>query len=576
MTTQKPKFYTYPSVSATIFDVPEPKNLSAKFKYNYFTTSERVDFEFTQEQFKEHRNKPPRQVNLRFTPLNSVIPNASDLSEVNLSDTKKQRILEKNKDKITKETEFLSSGRMSMQLQDSTVSDRLLSSVYSTLLSQGISAQGLSPAETMFLYSSQNTGVVNVQKLLDSVNLDSGDEYVAIDPATGEPFEVTKAGDVSKLTFSTTFSQKVVANVANAAIKTPLSPLREMLTGKIGDINTAQADARMGNSTRDISVGDFSTTLDPVNIDKIGIDDVFLGGNTVMGYRIRKQNVTDGALAEDFFITNTNARNFEDSQVIYGKKYNYSISVIYLVKIFCFEGDNVISADVLIESRESPSINVNCIETVPPKAPDGLRFYLLSSGQLILEWDFPVNPTGDVKRFQVFRRANQNLPFDLIAQLDFDDSNPQGPRSENVPLALNRILRTPTTSMCDVSFDLDSDFIYSVCAVDAHDLTSGYSEQYRVRYDKISAKLVVEFISEKNAPKAYPNFLLRQKLAEDVIKDSNHTSVCVYFDPEYLKIFNADKEEVDFLQVSEDEVSYKMQLMHLNFQQSVVANINIK
>jgi hypothetical protein len=205
-----------------------------------------------------------------------------------------------------------------------------------------------------------------------------------------------------------------------------------------------------------------------------------------------------------------------------------------------------------------------------------LEFYLIQNKDLVIEWDFPVNVTEDIKRFQVFRRASINEPFQLFRELDFDDSTVQTPRYENVPSYSSKKIAVPITSVCDYSFDLDSKFIYAVCAVDAHDLSSAYSEQFMVYYDLFAAKLVVEFISEKNAPKPYPNFLLKSQLTEDAIRDSDHTSLTCYFDPEYLRVFNGAREEVDFLQTSDTEVSYKLQLIHLNFQQSVVADIIVK
>ena len=201
---------------------------------------------------------------------------------------------------------------------------------------------------------------------------------------------------------------------------------------------------------------------------------------------------------------------------------------------------------------------------------------MLRNEGLVLEWDYPFNPTDDVKRFQIFRRATINDPFDLIGELDFDDSTIQTPRSENIHDFLKIKVEMPTSYFTDRQFDVDSNFIYAVCSVDAHDLSSPYSEQFRVSFDKFSAQIIVDFVSEKNAPKPYPNFVLRSQLTEDAIRDSRHECLKCYFDPEYLKIIDGERREVDFLQVSDTDVSYKLQLIHLNMQQSVVADIDVK
>lgn len=572
-------FYTYPSVSATIFDVPEPKDISGEFEYNYFLADEResTDSRSNRESLHRHRGKSARQVNLSFSPLNSVSPENAVLSEVQLSETEKRRLLMKNTSKITKETEFLGPATTVVKLQDSNVSDRLFADIEATLRLKRIDATALSPTQTVLRYASETSENVDGQAMLDSVDINASNEYVSIDPVTGKEYDVQKVGDINSLTFNAVFSQRFVSDIANTAIKTPLSPAASIFSGVVSELAETQEQARAGlNSNRVIKSSDFVQTFDPIQREKMGLDDVFLGGNTVMGYHIRKYDVDDPDTVDHIYVTNTSADSYADNKIAYGKTYNYSIAVVYLIRVFSLSGRNVVAADVLVESRESPSVNVTCEEIVPPVAPDGLEFYLIQGKELVIEWDFPFNPTDDIKRFQVFRRKSIDEPFELFTELDFDDSTVRTDRYENVPGYVNKALSTPKTSVCDPAFQLDSKYIYAVCSVDAHDLSSGYSEQFMVSYDIFTAKLVVEFISEKNAPKPYPNFLLRSQLTVDAMKDSNHTSLCVYFDPEYLRIFNANGEEVDFLQTSEDEVSYKLQLMHLNFQQNVIANINIK
>ena len=569
---------TYPSIAMSIFDVPEPKSIDGKFTYNYFLPDEResVDTFKTQESFDRHRQKYARQVELSFSPLSAVVPDSAVLTEIELSDSEKSRLLTRYTDKIVRETDFLGDKFLSVKLQDSNVTERILANVEATLLQQKVSTTALSPVESVLTYASTTSDVVDGQLILDSVNVDESNEYATIDPVTGRPFEVSKAGDVSKLTFNLSLSQKFAGDISTNAIKTPLSPAYNSMLKVTNDLKEIQVQSRQKPGAYVIKESDFVQTFDPIQQEKMGLDDVFLGGNTVMGYRIKKYRVDDPEDNDEFFITNTSATSFTDISVMYGKNYNYAISVIYLVRVFGYTRRNVVAADVLVESRESPSINVVCEEAVPPKAPDGLRFYLLQNKKLVLEWDYPVNPTEDIKRFQVFRRSSINEPFEMLCQIDFDNSTVLTPRTEVIPSSLNKKTDVPLTYYCDQTFTLDSHYIYSVCAVDAHDLSSPYSEQFHVSYDYMAAQLVVEFVSEKNAPKPYPNFLLRNQLTEDAIRDSNHSSLSCYFDPEYLKVIDGNKEDVGLLQTSQDEPSYKLQLLHLNFQQSVVANIVVK
>ena len=225
---------------------------------------------------------------------------------------------------------------------------------------------------------------------------------------------------------------------------------------------------------------------------------------------------------------------------------------------------------------ESPSIIIACSEAVPPQAPDGLEFYLLQSGQLSLEWEFPYNPTEDIKRFQIFRRSSIYEPFTLLKQLDFDNSVVKTRRTEDIPRFSNIELSSPQVYFVDEEWSIGDKYIYAVSAVDAHDLGSGYSEQFEVSFDMFQAQLEIDFIAGKDAPKPYPNFTLVTPLTEDSIKDSNHSALTCYFDPEYLKVLNSSGEDMQHLASSLDNPSYKLQLLHLNFQQSAVIDINVK
>ena len=108
-TTTDTTFYTYPSVSGTIFDVPEPKDISAKFEYNYFLPDERESTNTVSDPARRarHRGNPARQVVLTFSPLSAVVADSPELSEIQLSNSEKQRMLSRNTGKIMKETEFL-------------------------------------------------------------------------------------------------------------------------------------------------------------------------------------------------------------------------------------------------------------------------------------------------------------------------------------------------------------------------------------------------------------------------------------------------------------------------------------
>jgi len=574
------KLLSYQSISTAIFDVPEPEEIDGKFAYNYFLADERVSINTSSSlaAFDRHAQTYAREITLSFTPLTAIIPPAAELSQIQMSDRQKELMLSKNTSKIIKETEFMNSAFMALQLQDSTITERLLANVEAQLLQSKIDSTALSPTETLLKYSSVTSDNVDGQALLESVDLDDGNEYITLDPATGKPFEVRKAGAMSALTFNVVLAQKFAGDVVSAALKTPMAPAENMLRGATEKIIEIQTQARQTIDSRVIRVANYQFAVRPVAFEKIDTDDVFLGGNTVMGYRIRKSQVRKGKrnkFITDFFLTNVEATSFVDREVLYGVRYEYAISVIYLVRFFAYRRRQVVEMDLLVESRESPSIIVTCVEVVPPQAPDGLDFYLLQHGKLVLEWEFPHNPTEDIKRFQVFRRSSLEESFTLLKQLDFDDSVVQTKRSENIPQYSTVKYDRPRMFFVDEDWSIEDKYIYAICAVDAHDLGSGYSEQFQVSFDIFAAQLVIDFIATKDAPKPYPNFTLVEPLTEDSMKDSNHSALVCYFDPEYLKVIDSTGEDMQHLVSSLETPSYKLQLLHLNFQQSSVVDINV-
>ena len=580
------KILSYQSVAAPIFDVPEPEDIGGNFVYNYFLADERVSTNTTSSlaAYNKHHKKHAREIHLSFTPLTAIIPPDAELSEIQLSDSQKERFLHHHRRKIIKETRFMNSMFMGVQLQDSTVTSRLLANIEANLRQKKIDVHALSPTETILKYTSTTTENVDGQALLESVDLDDGNEYISIDPATGKAFEVQKAGKINSLTFNSVLSQKFVGDMVSAAAKTPMGPAEVMFRGRTSRFIRQQKNARASKSSLAVRANNFQFSVRPPTYNPIDTNDVFLGGNTIMGYRVRKsihRQSSRGRLrsrkrfVEDFFISNVQASSFIDREVLYGAKYEYAISVIYLVRFFGYKNRGCVAMDLLVESRESPSIIVDCVEAIPPEAPDGLEFYLLQNGKLCLEWEFPFNPTDDIKRFQVFRRKSIYEPFTLLTQLDFDDSIEQTPRTENIPEFSNTILDRPKMYYVDETWSIKDKYIYAITAVDAHDLGSGYSEQYNVGFDIFQAQLEVDWVAGKDAPKPYPNFTLIAPLTVDSIKDSNHSAVTCYFDPEYLKVINSSGEDMQHLAFSQVNPSYKLQLLHLNFQQSAVVDINV-
>jgi hypothetical protein len=243
-------------------------------------------------------------------------------------------------------------------------------------------------------------------------------------------------------------------------------------------------------------------------------------------------------------------------------------------------------ARALVKSRPSPQVVVQCVEHVPPPEPDGIFYYYMpESSGLNINWQFPVSSQRDVKKFQVFRRKNIEEPFTIIAQLDFDDSEIKSHTNESVDESINHMLPGSRTYFIDADFDRDSDFIYTVCSIDAHSLTSNYGAQTRVYFDRMTNSLKLENISRPGAPKQYPNMFVSptlsknittNRITEDVMKDSGHQSMRIYLDPEYLTVRGEHGEDLKLLATDRDKGLYKFQIINVDRQKARTVTINLR
>jgi hypothetical protein len=194
----------------------------------------------------------------------------------------------------------------------------------------------------------------------------------------------------------------------------------------------------------------------------------------------------------------------------------------------------------------------------------------------LVHWGFPVNSQRDIKHFQIFRRKTVNEPFELIKQYSFNDSETLRPTLETPdPVLIEDTTNNIKTSFIDYEFTKDSRYIYSVCSVDAHGLTSNYSQQFECYFDKYANKMYKELVSVSGAPKSYPNFFLRRDTFVDTVKVSSRQSLKVVFNPEYLKVVDRLGNDLKFLKTDANS-SYVIQMINVDLQADQKVNINIR
>ena len=281
-----------------------------------------------------------------------------------------------------------------------------------------------------------------------------------------------------------------------------------------------------------------------------------------------------------------------DPKIKYGATYAYTSRELYLVTATVNAdvpgmGPGVYKVKFLIEGSPSKTQFVSCFEKIAPRPPEAIFVKRgLGAEGIQLQWQFPVNPQQDIKKFQVFRRRNIQEPFYLLKQIDFNNADPVIPSPETVDRSLIEYADYPKTFFIDSTFTRDDKFIYSVCAIDAHGFSSTLSAQVEVSIDKTRNKLSLRTISPAGAPKQYPNMYVSYtdseninqiRLTEDIIRTSGYDEVDVFFEPEARGVKKGSKTyNMYHLSKSPDpENEPKFVLQFINLDNGKTQNIDI-
>lgn len=570
---------SYPSRAAFIFDVPEPAGIDSKFVYRYFQRNEKIstDTRGTEQSFLRHGSKHAREIVLRFTPAVDSINIGTGQSSLQFTDREKAIIFAENLDKITSELSVGANSMVSIVVQDSGANAKLQHAIESSLALNNKNVAGLSPIQKILRYGSISEEA-DAQSVLDYANVDASNEFLTFDPKTGEPISKVGEGDVGKLSFALSLNAKFASDILTRSKNSALSPISDSLDPILGDVSTISSNSISSDPSKTIDITDYEPSTEPVSTSAIDLDTISVYGNTLLGYLITKRSVEpDGSLMQlnRFVINNPRQDTHVDTEIVYGKRYRYEIQTVYLVRILSYDGKNIVSSDYIISSRQSPATEVLCEEGKPPPEPIDLRFWFSPEKKLHVEWQHPLNKQEDIKRYQVFRRRNINEPFQLLAELDFDDSAVKTPRSEKIPSRSKLVSNYPVSFYIDDSYNLDSDYIYAVCSVDARDLSSGYSEQFRVRFQREHGKLRVDRVASAGAPKPYPNFTLDAPLTVDSMKTSGYSKAKIYFDPDYLQVYDLREKDLGHISTSKDYPSYSIQFINVDLQQDAKVSFSV-
>lgn len=543
--------------------LPKAETISGDFVYNYYTRNEGIsevvsldavdaesdEYNFILENWES--GTYPRQINLEFS-------NTSGFPAAEISDLATYV----NDQKIIYEESPFNNSFSGVIVADTAVDEK----IYET-------ARILEDTETA------SSDILNVAKLQSA-------GYGFSKAGTRESVIASYQNDIKSIVLGVSLNNLIVSDVLKTASRWQTSFYVDEYASLFSSAQTVQDSAVGDAAGEDLftisedKLNTIVTSISSISSESTGTASAATTSE-VVGYIIEKYGEQlDGSTLRysDIIISNPSTTTYSDSSVRYGGVYKYKIRTVYRCTFVTLSGENedgspsYVVMSILAASEGAQAV-ISCVESSPPLPPGNITFQQTLSG-LYIRWNFPINTQKDIKRFQVFRRKKIESPFILQKEINFDKTIYPYTTGESIPISLLQIESAPVKHYLDSQFnDLDDDYIYALCSIDAHGLSSGYSDQYRVRFDKFTGKLIVTRISTEGAPKPFPNVNILSDFFSDVIKDSGHSRIRLYFDPEYNDVTRSGSSLSLVSKTSTGEATYKIGITELNLGQSQTIDI---
>lgn len=632
---------SFVSKSVTNFDTPDIENGEVKFNYQYFvpdemiskSESEQTNFVFV-DIVKNGKvsKKVPRYNSLTFQkPYISNILNPTYGRDIRNSFSMNQSLSEEDLSVINDEGKTSSFAFTGINLQDTGVDGKMYLMVdgafkqekdrINTNLTKNasdisdkiieklrrIDKNLYDSADVLSKLFSESSDIKFIENSL--VNLESlGLQY--LDKEKKSNIKQEYFDQIKSFVFNAKINNKFASSIALSAISDGVSVFSDELRQVYPELESRQKLFRTSEDADKIKSVDYLSYLENDGIQDIRTDVLYRPTVKIVGYIVEKRRLLpSGAylLENVFILSGENSTLLNDSSVVYGAHYSYTVKVIYEVRAKCNTivegGPDSASSDVqlktasfLISSKASRNFSVTCIENIPPEPIEDLNIEWDHKTDFpILYWSFPRNPYSDIKGFQIFVRSGNSVDgkdspflksFKLIKEINFDNSIIPYKRRENIPSNLIDRVNVPVTYYIDKGFDKDLIYVYSVCTVDAHGLTSGYSEQYLVGYDRFRGRLTKQRISEKGAPKQYPNLNFDMSVFENFAKISGTEKIKIFFNPDALSAVESKdldlkgiKTDVPYVSSTQKDAGfYIVNVVNLDNQESekITVQINIE
>tara|TARA_Y100000310_G_scaffold287288_1_gene312067 strand:- start:2309 stop:4075 length:1767 start_codon:yes stop_codon:yes gene_type:complete len=574
-----------------LVDVPDPQSIEARFVYNFFVPDERTNKEgnprfqgvITDRIQRSIDSKVmefnlPRFVEIQFDQVNSGDGNIEDLGS--------QPILSEEKQNVDTEENISSDNDASFRFRDTSIRSRIKGKAEILAKMMNADMNDVNSQISTIANLNENIDVTKLQKVLSP----EGAPGVSYVNEVGDLFKIPVFTQAATLSIDMLLERRLLRACFSGNFRS-MTPTRSNL------LNQAQQDALkfLPVASNDAGEDSFEPEFRAISSEEVDEPSDEIRSLTV-GYIIERQEIdSDGSSVgkrRRYYIDDKSDTRFIDTKIAYGKTYSYTLRTVALLEMTIeSDGETNLTPGFyrvrsLVASRPSPATIIQTIERRPPMEPDGVfyRFNYSQGRGLMIRWQIPVGKQRDVKYFQIFRRKTIYDPFTCIAEIDFDDSKIRSSRAESaLPARVHRV-DYPQTIFLDSEFTRDSNYIYAVAALDAHGLSSGYSAQSQVSFDKIKNKVNLKTISKSGAPKQYPNFFIDpdlddnifvDSLTQDSMQSSKKFSIRVYFDPDTVR-FTSREGLNEMLFVTDENVGvYKFHLLNIDRQKAAITEIRI-
>lgn len=620
-----------PSKLVYVVEVPQVKNFTAVFRYNFFVPDEiindtggvpaealsrpssNIDADFIQWSL----TRVPREVDFSFS-LPKIAEIGNVVSELSQRNNKNRTtgaqygsLIQDNIDKVIDEDYFSANGFVAVNFHDGQIDNKIHSLVSGTLATATLEEEHQSntshykAAQRLVTALPQRIQPHFVFRAMSIPQRAYGGQFYPI-RTLGRVSSPTRHPKSLPLRFVDNYYERLKHVAINGQINSKLfqdlvqKTVADPTAPHAADIATMHNFAKQAKQATNqrfspaVAEQDYKTFLPFIEVKKQSTaahHDKYSA--EVVGFIIDKFELQpDGTTKkQDPIILETpHAALTADFKIKFNSTYCYTIRTIAQLTLPAIDDNNfdVATVKVLVSSKPSNKIYVHTVKLDAPPPPGDVDFTLnYETNKLLVTWAFPVWSQRDVKKFQIFRRQSIEQAFQLQKEYNFDDSVQQAKLifhdNERPDPSLVEVLTSPCQYWIDDEFDVKINtteakgLIYSVSCIDAHGLSSQLSAQYKIWYDPFKNKLQKKHISHLGAPKCYPNLYLDGDLFVDTIRVSGPTSktMKLYFNPEYYYVYDDQNRLEPVVATMQRGGAYKLQFINMDNGQAQDIDINI-